>query len=55
MYFEVYSVSPTLKTRFTAFNLKGTAAAWLQTFERRGRVLDWDTFCATILDRYDRD
>ena len=41
MLFEVFSVNPSLKTRFAALNFKGTAATWLQTFERRGRVLDW--------------
>nr|TKW20553.1 hypothetical protein SEVIR_4G096201v2 [Setaria viridis] len=55
MYFEVYAVSPHLKTRFAALNFKGNAAAWLRTFERRGRVLDWEVFCAAVLDHFDRD
>lgn len=40
MYFEVYSMSPSLKIRFAALNFKGTAVAWLQTYEHRVRVLD---------------
>ena len=27
----------------------------MQTFERRGRVLDWDSFCSAVLERFDRD
>ena len=55
MYFEVFSMSPELKTRFAALNFKGAAASWLQTFERRGRVAYWDTFCSTVFDRFDKD
>jgi hypothetical protein len=55
MYFEVYSVTPDLKTRFAALNFKGAAATWLQTFERRGRVTDWDTFCSTVFDHFDKN
>jgi len=55
MYFEVFSVSTGLKTRFTALNSKGPAAVWLQTFERRGRVLNWDSFCSAVLECFDRD
>lgn len=56
MYFKVYAVSPHLKTRFAAqLNFKGTAVVWLQTFERRGRMLDWETFCDAVFDRFDRD
>ena len=40
MYFEVFSVAPSLKTRFAALNFKGAAVAWLQTLERRGRITD---------------
>jgi len=55
MHFEVFSVSSDLKTRFAALNVKGAAAAWLQTFERRGRVTDWDTFCSAVFKRFDKD
>ena len=48
-------MSAGLKTRFAALNFKGPAAAWLQTFEQQGRVLDWDSFCSAVLDRFDRD
>lgn len=55
MFFEVYPVSPQLKTRFAALNFKGTAAAWLQTLERRGRIVDWEVFCEAVFDRFDRN
>ena len=34
MYFEVYAVADSLKTRFAALNFEGAAATWLQTIER---------------------
>jgi hypothetical protein len=51
----VFSVSPDLKTRFAALNFKGAAALWSLTIERRGRVLDWDTFCSAVFERFDKD
>ena len=44
-----------LKTRFAALNFDGPAATWLQTFERKGRVLDWEEFCAAVFARFDKD
>jgi len=38
MYFKVYAVHPTLKTRFAALNFIVPASMWLQTMERRGRI-----------------
>ena len=55
MFFEVYSVGNALKTRFAALNFDGPAATWLQTLERKGRVLDWDEFCAVVFARFDKD
>ena len=55
MFFEVYSVGNTLKTRFAALNFSGPAAIWLQTFERKGRVLDWEEFCAAVFAHFDKD
>ncbi|WVZ79457.1 hypothetical protein U9M48_027033 [Paspalum notatum var. saurae] len=55
MYFEVYSVADALKTRFAALNFIGAAATWLQTFERRGRVLDWTQFCSAVFEKFDKD
>ena len=55
MYFEVFSVSSDLKTRFAALNFHGAATSWLLTFERCGRVLDWDKFCAVVFEQFDKD
>jgi len=55
MYFEVYTISASLKTRFAALNFKGVAVAWLQTFERHGCVLDWDDFCTAMFERFDKN
>lgn len=55
MYFEVYMVSPNLKTRFAALIFKGVAASWLQTLERRGRITDWEQFCLVVFSRFDKD
>ena len=55
MYFEVFSASPSLKTRFATLNFKGAAASWLQTVEHRGRITDWDDFCSAVFERFDQD
>ena len=55
MYFEVFSASPSLKTRFAVLNFKGAAASWLQTVERCGRITDWDDFCSAVFERFDWD
>jgi hypothetical protein len=55
MYFEVYGIRPAMKTRYAALNFQGSAATWLQTVERRGRVTDWDHLCRLVFAQYDRD
>ena len=55
MYFEVYGVHESLKTRFTALNFKGTVATWLQTVERRGCVQEWDKLYHLVFEHFDRD
>jgi len=55
MYFEVFSVLPSLKTRFAALNFKGVAANWLQTLERKRCVSDWEEFCKAVFEHFDRD
>lgn len=54
MFFEVYAVHPTLKTRFVALNFKGAAASWLQTVQRKARVTDWDYLCELVMNRFNR-
>jgi hypothetical protein len=55
LYFEIYSVHDALKPRFAALNFKGAAAAWLQTFELRGRVDTWERLYTAVCDRFDRN
>jgi hypothetical protein len=55
MFFEVYAVHPSLKTRFAALNFKDAATAWLQTVQRKGRITDWDRLCELVMGRFDRD
>lgn len=55
MYFEVYSVHSSLKTQFAALNFMGAAAIWLQTVQRKGRVTDWDSLCALVFAKFDKD
>lgn len=55
MYFEVYVVHPSLKTRFAALNFSGQAAIWLQTIERRGRIVEWYQLCELVFAKFDKD
>jgi hypothetical protein len=55
LYFEIYNVHDALKPRFDALNFKGAAAAWLQTFELRGRVDTWERLYTAVCDRFDRN
>ena len=55
MYFEVHSVSPSLKTSFAALNFKGASESSLQTLECRGRIEDWHAFRDAVFARFDKD
>jgi hypothetical protein len=55
MFFELYVVHPSLKTRFAALNFRGVAKTWLQTVQRKGRVLDWDQLCEPVMNRFDKN
>jgi len=55
MFFEVYEVSDSVKTRFAALNFSGTAASWLHSVECKGRITDWEEFCSLVLARFDRN
>jgi hypothetical protein len=44
-----------MKTRFAVLNFQGSAATWLQTVERRGRVTDWDQLCELVFMKFDKD
>ncbi|XP_066361406.1 uncharacterized protein [Miscanthus floridulus] len=55
MYFEVNGIPPVLMTRFATLSFQGSAATWLQTVERRGRVTDWDKLCELVFAKFDKD
>lgn len=55
MFFKLYAVHPSLKTRFAALNFYGVAKTWLQTVQRIGRVLDWDKLCELVMNHFDKD
>jgi hypothetical protein len=45
MFFEVYAVHPSLKTRVAALNFNDLVATWLQTVQHKGRITDWGQLC----------
>jgi hypothetical protein len=55
MYFKVYAVHPSMKTKYAILNFMGVTATWMQMVERRGRIMDWDTLCQLVFDKYDKD
>jgi hypothetical protein len=55
VYFEVHAVDEMMKTRFASLNFKGSAATWLHTVERRGRIRDWSKLCELVMAKYDKD
>ncbi|XP_066324466.1 uncharacterized protein [Miscanthus floridulus] len=55
MFFKLYAVHPSLKTRFPVLNFRGVAKTWLQTVQRKGRVLDWDQLCELVMNRFDKN
>lgn len=54
VYFKVYAVHPSLKTRFATLNLKGAAATWLQTAQRIERIMDWERLCELVMEKFDK-
>jgi hypothetical protein len=55
VYFEVYSISDMLKTRFASLNFEGPAATWLQSAELRGRFQSWPAMYEAVFSHFDRD
>ena len=55
MFFELYAVHPSLKTRFAALNFRGVAKTWLQTVQRNGRIEDWAQLCDLVMNRFDKN
>lgn len=55
VFFEVYAVHPSLKTRFATLNFKGGAATWLRTVQRKGRITDWSQLCELVMEKFDKN
>jgi len=55
LYFKVYEVQASMKTRFAVLNFKGATMTWLQTLQRRGQIRDWDQLCNLVLTKFDKD
>jgi len=55
VFFEVYAVHPSLKTRFAVLNFQGPAATWLQTVQRHGRILEWEMLCDLVMAKFDKN
>ncbi|CAD6241764.1 unnamed protein product [Miscanthus lutarioriparius] len=55
LYFEVYAIHATMKTRFAALNFKEPVATWLQTVQRRGRIAYWKRLCELVMVKFDKD
>ena len=55
VYFEVYAVEEMMKTCFALLNFKGSTDTWLQTVERRGRIVDWSKLYELVMAKYDKD
>jgi hypothetical protein len=49
MFFEMYDVHPSLKTRFVALNFKDLVAAWLQMVQCKGKITDWGQLCELMM------
>ncbi|XP_066317156.1 uncharacterized protein [Miscanthus floridulus] len=55
MFFELYAVHPSLKTRFAALNFRGVAKTRLLTVQRNGRIEDWVQLCDLVMNRFDKN
>lgn len=54
-YFEVYSISDSLKPRFAALNFTDVAANWLLTYELRHKITSWEELCLAVCERFNKD
>jgi hypothetical protein len=55
IFFELYDVHPSLKTRFVALNFRDIAKTWLQTVQRKGQVVDWVRLCELVMNPFDKN
>jgi hypothetical protein len=55
VYFDVFSVPESLRTRYATVNFIDRAALWLETVEVSGRIEDWSMLCSLVFKRWDKD
>jgi hypothetical protein len=55
VYFDVFSVPESLRTRYATLNFSGRVALCLETIEVSGRIEEWATLCRLVFQRWDRD
>lgn len=48
MYFEIYQVQDSFRTRYAALNFRGTAALWLPNVQAQRRIEDWGEMCRLV-------
>ncbi|XP_062198590.1 uncharacterized protein LOC133901296 [Phragmites australis] len=54
-YFDMFGVDPSMWIKVASMHLKGVAARWLQSVERRVRTATWSQFCEMVHMRFGRD
>jgi hypothetical protein len=55
VYFNVFSVLESLRTRYATLNFSGRVALWLEMIEVSGSIEEWTTLCRLVFQRWDRD
>jgi hypothetical protein len=55
VYFIVFSVPESLRTRYAMLNFIDRATLWLETVEVSSRIEDWHTLCCLVFKRWDKD
>jgi hypothetical protein len=55
VYFDVFSVPESLRTRYATLNFTDRATLWLETIEVSGRIEDWGVLCQLVFKRWDKD
>lgn len=54
-YFDMFGIDPSMWIKVASMHLKGVAARWLQSVERRVRTATWSQFCEMVHMRFGRD
>jgi hypothetical protein len=55
VYFDVFSIPPSLRTRYATLNFTSRAVLWLETMEVSDRIEDWSTLCQLVFSHWGKD